>query len=61
MKLSLQQWANIFKIVAVIIFIAIILSVSSCGSANTIQHKNVEVAKPQFIIVNNEILMFENN
>jgi hypothetical protein len=28
MKLSQQQWANIFKVVAVIIFVAIIYSVT---------------------------------
>lgn len=27
-KLSLQQWANIFKVIAVIIFVAIIYSVT---------------------------------
>jgi len=39
MKLSQQQWANIFKVIAVIIFVAIILSVSSCGSACQRQHR----------------------
>ena len=39
MKLSQQQWANIFKVVAVIIFAVIIYSVSSCGSACQKQHR----------------------
>jgi len=33
MKVSQQAWANIFKVVAVAIFVFIIYSVSSCGSS----------------------------
>ena len=31
--LSQQQWANIFKVVAVIVFATIIYSVTSCSSS----------------------------
>jgi hypothetical protein len=66
-RLSLQQIANILKVVAFIIFIAIIMSVIGCSSSREVAKSKTQkyydkvVQHKQFAIVNNQIIIFENN
>jgi len=66
-KLSMQQWANILKVVVIIAWLFLMNSIMSCSSPQKIVQTRTQkyydkvVKNKQYAIVNNQIIIFENN